>query len=94
MSDNLYVRKLNHSEATRHFIHIMKRYRDMFPEPRKTFNLTIEDDTVQVIIDNRGNIGASLFHDLLPCFTEGGSISILKLTENHFSIQCTKDKSS
>jgi len=84
--NEVYKRKLRYSESRRHFIHIGKEYRDMFPPTDETFIVVIEDKRIEVAVGSLDRIWAALFWDRLPRFREGDTIVFSKNADGSFDV--------
>lgn len=82
----IYKRKLTSTEAKRHFIFIEKKYRDMFPQARETFEVVIDNEKFEAAVGSLNRIWAAIFWEKLPHFREGDAIAFLKNPDSSFNV--------
>jgi len=82
----IYKRKLSYSETNRHFIHIDKRHRDMFPPAGETFMVVIDNEKFEATIDSFNRIWLDELWKRLPHFREGDTIVFSKNPSGSFNV--------
>jgi hypothetical protein len=85
MLEKQYRRKLSRTEANRHFVYI-ESHSDLFPPPEKIFKILVGKDKMEVKLDKRHRIWASIFWDCLPHFSEGDTIIFSKNNNRSFTV--------
>jgi len=88
----VFRKKLAYSESSRHYIRILKDYKDEFPEPYKPFIVVIKGERIEVVLDSSYRVWAALFWDKLPRFRGGDTIIFSKNEDGSYTVNVEEGK--
>lgn len=90
--NEVFRKKLAYSESSRHYIRILKDYRDRFPQPYEAFFVIINGQRFEVVLDSSYRVWASMFWDKLPQFRGGDMIVFSKNADGSYNVTVEKRK--
>jgi len=88
----VFRKKLAYSESSRHYIRILKDYRDKFPLPHKPFFVVVNGPRFEVVLDSSYRVWAAMFWNKLPRFRGGDIIIFSKNEDGSYNVTVEKGK--